>query len=140
MTSKRTLSRLSWSVIVAAIALGGALFIRGVSRLRPPEYVTDLDSFLLHMPRPERCYELSTDDARFIELVGSLNAYLLPSGPPAYVFDESRQLVAWTTDQGDEPSFVSHWHSMRRRELSQEEMDALLRAPGGGPKLKPLSD
>ena len=114
-----------------AILLGGALYVWHLrathERLAPPEGAKELHAFLLQMPRPDRAYELRVGDARYVELVGPLPpTFTLPSGPPAYVFDESRQLVDWTADQGDDPGFTSRWHASGRRELTTIEMTELL--------------
>lgn len=121
------------STLYTAVAalLCGALFLWYVRRtsdgITPPAQVTDLDSFLLHMPSPEQGYELSVGGVSFIELVGPMPPMSsLPSGPPAYVFDGSEQLVDWTADEGDDPRFVSRWHVANRRALDIDEFSELL--------------
>ncbi len=120
----------------AVLALGAGLHHREWtvfrSRATPPEQVSDLSSFLLHMPRPSAAFELIDGERRFIELFGEPVAersrLVLPSGPPAYVFDESLQLVDWTADQGDDSGYQDQWYGMTRRLLGEDEAESLLTA------------
>ena len=89
----------------------------------PPPEVHDIDSFLARMARPRSAYELESGESRFIEFLGPTPETGLPSGPPAYVFDESRRLVDWSPDTGEDPDFEQQWHvDTERRALSPEEL------------------
>jgi hypothetical protein len=103
--------------------------LRAYDEVAPLARVTDARSLLLEMPRPEAVYELHLGDSRFTEFVGPLpSAFLaLPSGPPAYVFDESDHLVDWSCDTGDAPEFTRQWHTnAERRRLGEAESRRLI--------------
>lgn len=87
---------------------------RIANELRPPEGVTNLVAFLEARPQPSKIRKFPHNGKTHIELIGKPVTSLtsLPSGPPAYVFDETGVLVDWTADRGDTPSFVRKWGSL----------------------------
>ena len=50
----------------------------------------------------------------YIEIIGERPS-ILASGPPAYIFDASGQLVDWTSDDGEDPRFQRAWGSPTKR-------------------------
>jgi hypothetical protein len=84
---------------------------KGASAVRPPEGGTNLIAFLDARPQPRQIRRFVHDGKTHIEVVGKPVPSLLslPSGPPAYIFDESGALVDWSRDLGDSPLFVSKW-------------------------------
>ncbi len=51
--------------------------------------------------------------------------FVITSSSAAYVFDESGNLVDWSSDTGDDPSFVNQWWSGRTEVVSVEELRRL---------------
>lgn len=95
----------------------------------PGAEMSDMGAFVSAMPRPSAAFSLQINGKLYIELVGPTpSALVLPSGPPAYVFDDG-QLVEWTSDLGDDPDFASRWHAGERIELTGAELIELLGAP-----------
>ena len=71
--------------------------------------VSSLNSFIEWQPGPQRAVVRERDGDRYLIVFGPLTG-LLPSGPPAYVFDSSGALVDWARDSGDNGEFESDWH------------------------------
>lgn len=64
--------------------------------------------------QPTQVYKALLSDKTYFVAIGSLHHnwlewLALPSGPTAYVFDETGTLVDWSSDTGDDPKFLSRW-------------------------------
>ena len=86
---------------------------RDADAVRPSGGGTNLAGFLAARPQPVKIRKFMHSGKVHFEVVGKRpsSALSLPSGPPAYIFDETGTLVDWTADLGDSPSFVSKWGS-----------------------------
>ena len=95
-------------------------------RVVPPESVKSLQSFLAWQPSADQFEVIHADGGQHLIAWGHGGA-ILPSGPSAYVFDDSDRLVDWSSDIGDNPQFVEHWrvqhscgndHKLSRKEAA----------------------
>jgi hypothetical protein len=111
-----------------ALAAGYLWYVAAAAKdAAPAPGVENIGSYLAIMPAPERAFQLVTGSSEFIEFHGPLQPKAaLPSGPPAYVFDETGSLVDWTSDLGDDPRFRERWHTGTRRELDPQEFHELI--------------
>jgi hypothetical protein len=104
---------------------------KSASAVRPPEGATNLAAFLAARPQPIQIRRFTHDGKMRVEVVGKPVASLLslPSGPPAYIFNESGILVDWTSDLGDNPSFIAKWGGLSNAiSISVEEAKQLVKA------------
>lgn len=104
---------------------------KSASAVRPPEGVTNLVAFLEVRPQPSQIRKFIHAGKVYFEVVGTPVTSLLslPSGPPAYIFDETGSLVDWSLDLGDNPSFASKWGSFSNAtSISMEEAKQLVKA------------
>jgi hypothetical protein len=77
-------------------------------RAKPPADVRDLNSFLKWRTDAEPFR--TTNVAGNEHLVATAKPVgLMPSGPPAYVFDPWGNLVDWSADTGDDRQFGVKW-------------------------------
>lgn len=107
------------------IAIGTALLVglltawiysevESFKAVRPPAGVTNLVRFLEARPELQTIRKFVHHGKTHLEVVGQPQPSLLslPSGPPAYIFDDTGALVDWTRDLGDAPAFASKWSSL----------------------------
>jgi hypothetical protein len=102
---------------------------RAAEAVRPPAGGTNLSGFLRARPQPVRIRKLVHNGKVHVEVVGKpySSPLSLPSGSPAYIFDETGALVDWTADLGDAPSFVKKWGSLtNRNSITVEEATRLV--------------
>jgi len=79
--------------------------------VRPPPGATNLVAFLEAKPQLTNVCRFVHNGKVCFEVIGipSISPLSLPSGPPAYIFDETGAFVDWSADIGDNPSFLSKW-------------------------------
>lgn len=79
--------------------------------VRPPNGATNLTTFLLLRPYVIEITKFSRNGSLYLEVLGrtSTSGLSLPSGRPAYVFDESGILVDWAADTGEATDFNNKW-------------------------------
>jgi hypothetical protein len=107
---------------------------KSANAVRPPKGVTNLVAFLQERPQVNQIRKFVHNGKLHVEVIGkaSLSALTLPSGSPAYIFDETGALVDWCGDLGDNSSFVKKWGGFTNAsQLSAEEAKQLVkeRAP-----------
>lgn len=105
--------KIAWTVL--AFVCLALVWVRGEIRhaqaVRPPPGATNLNAFLQTGPKVARIQRFTVGDRSYIEVVGRppLIGLSLPSGPPAYVFDESGTLLDWAGDTGEATHFNEKW-------------------------------
>lgn len=105
---------------------------KSAKAVRPPVGVTNLVAFLEARPQPSKIRKFVHNGKMHVEVVGKpdTSPLSLPSGSPAYIFDETGALVDWTSDLGDAPAFVSKWGGLSNATfISVEEAKQLVKAP-----------
>lgn len=107
---------------------------KSAKALRPPAGGTNLVAFLEERPQVNQIRRFVHNGKLHVEVIGkaSVSALSLPSGSPAYIFDETGALVDWCRDLGDNPSFVKKWGGFTNaNQISAEEAKQLVkgRAP-----------
>ena len=106
------------------ISLGDAEY----ERLSPTGEKQRLEGFLRSVPQVQGIYRFQLADNKvYIEVVGKLSPeYLLPSGFPVYIFDETGALVYWTPDSGEDTAFETNWgERLARRSITRDEAIAI---------------
>lgn len=135
------------SAMIKKIAIIGALIIgllaawiyeenRRADAVRLPEGGTDLITFLEARPEPSRIRKFVHNEKVHIEVLGKpvMSPLSVPSGPPAYVFDETGALVDWTGDRGDDSAFMRKWGSLSNATfISVDEAKRVVKAPNLDP-------
>lgn len=123
--------------LTAAMAILGCLAIaclysekKSAQMARPPLGATNLPAFLEARPDWNQIRGFVHQGKPHLQVVG--NPILLPlsppSGPPAYIFDETGALVDWCRDLGDNPSFARRWSNFSNAvPVSAEEAKKLLK-------------
>ena len=83
---------------------------KGAQAVSPSGGQTNLIVFLQARP-PNLIRKFVYNGQLYMEVIGKPNVSPLsvPSGSPAYIFDETGVLVDWSRDLGDAPSFVKKW-------------------------------
>ena len=115
----RTSSCLTW--ILALLLIGGAgfgLLIRAIDvygRQIAPRQDIDLDTFLSEGPAPFRIKRFLKEGQTNTVVIGTIPGtwaswIILPSGPPAYIFDETGKLIGFVSDTG-ENAWLRTWLS-----------------------------
>ena len=116
----RTSSCLIW--FLALLLIGGAgvgLLIRAMDiygrHIAPPRKDIDLDTFLSEGPAPFRIERFLKEGQTNTVVTGKVpdtwaSWIILPSGPPAYIFDESGKLIGFVSDTG-ENAWLRTWLS-----------------------------
>ena len=124
---------ISVAVVVCLIAAWIYTETKGARAVRPPQGVTNLVAFLdLQHPKPSKIRRFVQNGKVHLEVIGERfsSPLSLPSGPPAYIFDDTGALVDWTGDRGDAPSFVSKWGSLSNAVfISVEEAKQAVNTP-----------
>jgi len=72
---------------------------------------------------PSRVTTLTTNGSTFVIAYGRGDYWLaVPSGPAAYVFDQSGRMVTWSFDTGDDDRFQRDWPLRQQEKASIEEL------------------
>ncbi len=75
---------------------------------------------------PSRVTTLVTNDRTFYIGRAPMDTWLaIPSGSPAYVFDDSGKLVRWYLNSSDTRKFESDWPLQHQREATLEDLRKL---------------
>jgi len=84
---------------------------KSAQAVRPPTGGTSLVAFLEAQQQPGKIRSFVYNGKVHVEVIGKpiISPLSLPSGSPAYIFDETGALVDWSRDLGDNPSFASKW-------------------------------
>jgi|GEM_PF-2553292 len=97
-------------LLVSFFAVSSYAYKQEVKELRlPPD--TNLIKYLEERPNAYVVLKFVSDGKDYVYVVGRYSSWQmisLPSGPPAYIFDERGNLVDWTPDTGD-VSFGKDW-------------------------------
>ena len=118
-----------WAMLMTT-CVGCQVVANHAYRGMEPRGIITLGDYLARWPKSE-CFAMV--DARGREYVVAygetpffLDLVMLPSGPPAYVFDGNGRILAWSLDIGDDPKFDTKWNAQRGRSvgrrLSREEL------------------
>ena len=104
--------------VLAAVVLASGAFVAferaSQQRLVPAKRASTLSEFLDWQPACDTFAKINVGSKRHIIAYGPLCGWL-PSGPSAYVFDDTGRLVDWSSDIGDSPSFDKKWGAQQSR-------------------------
>jgi len=96
--------------------------------------------YIEHGRQPSRVVKVEKEGKTFFIAHSPMDTWLaVPSGPAAYVFNEAGQMLEWSRDMGDDPSFQKKWPLPHKNSSLEElkrigfqqgaEGDALRREP-----------
>ncbi len=72
---------------------------------------------------PSRVTTITTNGSTFFVAYSPMDCRLaIPSGPAAYVFDESGRMIAWSRDTGDDGRFHRDWPLPQQGKASIEDL------------------
>ena len=75
---------------------------------------------------PSRITTLTTNGSTFFIAYSPMDYRLaVPSGPAAYVFDDSGHMVTWSGDTGDDGRFQRNWPLRQQEKASIEDLKRL---------------
>lgn len=75
---------------------------------------------------PSRVAMLATNGGTFLIAYSPMDCWLaMPSGPAAYVFDESGRMVSWSRDTGEDSRFQSDWPMRQQEKASIDDLKRL---------------
>lgn len=103
---------------------------KSVTAVRPSSAATNLVAFLQTQPQPNQIRSFVHSGKVHVQVIGkpSISPLSMPSGSPAYIFDETGALVDWCRDLGDQPSFAKKWSSFSNATpISAEEAKQLVK-------------
>ncbi|MFO0547771.1 MAG: hypothetical protein U0271_05245 [Polyangiaceae bacterium] len=113
------------AALVAIFALVVATKVRATRGLAPTS--RHLEAFVSTMPDDARLALFERGGDKQIVCIGPrAPLYTFPSGPAAYVFDETGALVDWTADLGDSPDRFTDLQTARGTPLTRDEALALV--------------
>lgn len=102
-----------------------------VNRKSPGLSNVNIADFAEEKPAPQAIIRFEKNGRTYFGWVAelsSLDKLTVPSGPPVYVFDDSRAMVDYTIDVGDDPTFVKNWEPLMtffRNEENYVTLDAV---------------
>jgi hypothetical protein len=87
---------------------------RRADSVRPSAGATNLMAFLERHPQPNKIRKFIQNGKVHVEVLGKpiMSPLSVPSGPPAYIFDDTGALVDWAADRGENSRYVSKWGSL----------------------------
>jgi hypothetical protein len=120
-----------WAFIFIFAAAWVASEVRW-SRINSPRGKFDnAQEYIDHGRLPARAFKIQKAGETFFIAMSPMDTSfaLTPSGPAAYVFDDTGRMVDWTDDIGDDSDFKVNW-PRPYQESSLEELKKLGREPG----------
>ena len=92
------------------------------SRINNPEgKFSAVSGYLAAGRLPTRVTKVRKDGATYFIAYSPMDTWLaLPSGPAAYVFDETGKMINWSCDAGDDPNFEKNWPLPQERSSIEE--------------------
>lgn len=124
MTMKRS-EKIGWLLVVlipAGLVSGFVLSEIRWQRINNPEgKFTNVREYLAHGRLPARVTKVQRDGNTFFIAYSPMDYRLaVPSGPAAYVFDQTGQMVDWSRDTGENPSFATRWFRSQDKSSIEE--------------------
>lgn len=99
--------------------------LRWASVNNPEGKFTNVSEYLAQPRRPSRVTNAEKDGALFFIAYSKMDYWLaVPSGPAAYVFDDSGEMIELSADTGDDADFQRKW-TLPKQESSVEELRLL---------------
>jgi Rieske Fe-S protein len=106
---------------------------KAATAVRPTVGATNLVAFLETQAQTNQIRSFIHNGKVYVMVIGkpSLSPLSVPSGSPAYIFDETGAFVDWCRDLGDAPTFVKKWGSFNNAtQISVEQAKQLVKTNG----------
>jgi len=88
----------------------------------PDGKFTNVREYIVQGRQPSRVTKVQREGGTFFIAYSPMDTWLaLPSGPAAYVFDGTGEMIEWSRDIGDDPDFQKKW-PLPQEESSLEEL------------------
>jgi hypothetical protein len=103
-------------------------------RINNPEgKFTNVGEYLAHGRLPARVTKVQRDGNTYFIAYGPMDYRIaVPSGPAAYVFDQTGQMVDWSSDTGDDRTFMQRWfRSEEKSSIEELKQIGFQQAPAG---------
>lgn len=101
---------------------------------------SSVDEYLAMGRLPGRVTMFKTNGSNFFIAYSPMDYRLaVPSGPAAYVFDESGKMVRWSGDTGDDGRFQRAYPLREQVEASIEDLRRIRFQPGAAPEPPPAA-
>lgn len=99
--------------------------IRWVRINDPQGKFSNVTEFIAHGRQPSRVTKVEKHGKTFLIAFSPMDTWFaLPSGPAAYVFDESGRMIRWSRDTGDDSRFQKQW-PLPHKQSTLEELKQL---------------
>ena len=94
----------------------------------PINKIKNYQEFRNYCKKPLSSKILIHKDKTYYELQKEmgLRVLILPSGPPAYIFDNNGQLIDWSIDIFEDSEYEKKWGKAKGRLITIEELDKIL--------------
>ena len=111
------------ALLVVAPACGWLLSEIRWARINAPDgRFSNVREYIARGRPPSRVTKVEKEGKTFFIAYSPMNTWLaVPSGPAAYVFDATGQMVEWSADTGDDPDFQKKW-PLPQEKSSLEEL------------------
>jgi hypothetical protein len=97
--------------------------LRWASINNPQGSFSSVSEYLAAGRLPSRVTTLTNNGSTFVIAYSPMECWLaVPSGPAAYVFDESGRMVTWSFDSGDDDRFQREWPLRQQAKASIEDL------------------
>jgi hypothetical protein len=128
------IKRIAIAVAILVCLLAAWIYAekRSARSIRPTARETNLVTFLEERTEVTRLRKFTHNGKPYVEVIGKPQVSLLslPSGSPAYIFDETGTLVDWCSDLGDNQSFARKWGGFSNgTSISSDEAKQLVKPP-----------
>jgi hypothetical protein len=115
------------AVCIGLFGLAGVAWLRSEMRWArinsPAGKFSTASEYLAAGRLPSRVTTIVTNGSAFYIAYSPMDSRLgLPSGPAAYVFDESGRMITWSRDTGDDGRFQRDWPLGQQEKASIEDL------------------
>ena len=120
MKKNKTLFRTIVFALIVLLIMLVSYGIYSLEFIRYPSANEQLDDFLKDNRQICCIQNIVVNDRAYTLVIGRIpsgSLLLLPSGPPAYIFDERKILLDMSRDIGDNPSFIKKWGEFKHHEF-----------------------
>ena len=108
---------------LSILAVSSVAYVLFTFSRNTPTQVSSWAEYQTSLPPAESYWIIKAGDEEALMTHGPVATLTVPSGPPAYVFDQSGRLLDWTLDMGDDPGFRRKWPMTGANEVGRQEAE-----------------